>query len=50
MVALHGDIRVNHRKIGEWWAVCQPGKDGIHPYRWVNAHVKRLRTHLKEDQ
>ena len=28
-MALHGDIRVNHRKIGEWQAVCQPGKDGI---------------------
>ena len=31
-VALHGDIRANHCKIGEWWAVCQPGKNGIHPY------------------
>jgi len=33
-MAIHGDIRINHRKIGDWQAVCQPGSDGIHPYRW----------------
>ena len=26
---IRGPIKVNHHKIGEWWAVCQPGKDGI---------------------
>ncbi len=28
-MALHGDIKINHRVIGHWQAVCQPGKDGI---------------------
>ena len=52
-MALHGDIRVNHRKIGEWWAVCQPGKDGIHPYRWGatlnGVTVRGVLTHTRAD-
>lgn len=52
-MALHGDIRVNHRKIGEWQAVCQPGKDGIHPYRWgatLNGiTVRGVLTHTRAD-
>ena len=53
MVALHGEIRVNHRKIGEWQAVCQPGKDGIHPYRWGatlnGVSVRGVLTHTRAD-
>ena len=52
-MALHGDIRVNHCKIGEWWAVCQPGKDGIHPYRWGatlnGVTVRGVLTHNRAD-
>lgn len=52
-MALHGDIRVNHRKIGEWQAVCQPGKDGIHPYRWGatlnGVTVRGVLTHTRAD-
>ena len=52
-MALHGDIRVNHCKIGEWWAVCQPGKDGIHPYRWGatlnGVTVRGVLTHTRAD-
>ena len=52
-MALHGDIRVNHRKIGEWQAVCQPGKDGIHPYRWGatlnGVSVRGVLTHTRAD-
>lgn len=52
-MALHGEIRVNHRKIGEWQAVCQPGKDGIHPYRWgatLNGFtVRGVLTHNRAD-
>ena len=52
-MALHGDIRVNHRKIGEWQAVCQPGKDGIHPYRWGatlnGTTVRGVLTHTRAD-
>ena len=53
MVALHGEIRVNHHKIGEWWAVCQPGKNGIHPYRWGatlnGVTVRGVLTHTRAD-
>lgn len=52
-VALHGDIRVNHCKGGEWQAVCQPGKDGIHPYRWGatlnGVTVRGVLTHTRAD-
>ena len=52
-MALHGDIRVNHHKIGEWQAVCQPGKDGIHPYRWGatlnGVTVRGVLTHTRAD-
>ena len=52
-MALHGDIRVNHCKVGEWWAVCQPGKDGIHPYRWSatlnGVTVRGVLTHTRAD-
>ena len=52
-MALHGEIRVNHRKIGEWQAVCQPGKDGIHPYRWGatlnGVTVRGVLTHTRAD-
>lgn len=52
-MALHGEIRVNHRKIGEWQAVCQPGKDGIHPYRWGatlnGVTVRGVLTHNRAD-
>ena len=52
-MALHGDIRVNHCKVGEWWAVCQPGKDGIHPYRWGatlnGVSVRGVLTHDRAD-
>lgn len=33
-MTLHGDLRVNHRKIGEWWATRQPGTVDVHHYRW----------------
>ena len=53
MVALHGEIRVNHRKIGEWQAVCQPGKNSIHPYRWSatlnGVTVRGVLTHNRAD-
>lgn len=34
-MTLHGDLRVNHRKIGEWWATRQPGTVDVHHYRWA---------------
>ena len=50
---IRGPIRVNHHKIGEWWAVCQPGKDGIHPYRWGatlnGVTVRGVLTHTRAD-
>ena len=50
---IRGPIRVNHRKIGEWQAVCQPGKDGIHPYRWGatlnGVTVRGVLTHTRAD-
>ena len=50
---IRGPIRVNHHKIGEWWAVCQPGKDGIHPYRWGatlnGVSVRGVLTHDRAD-
>lgn len=33
-MTLHGDLRINHRKIGEWWATRQPGTVDVHHYRW----------------
>ena len=52
-MALHGDIRVNHCKIGEWWAACQPGKNGTHPYRWGatlnGVTVRGVLTHNRAD-
>lgn len=52
-MSLHGDIRVNHHKIGEWQAQCQPGKDGIHPYRWGatlnGVTVRGVLTHNRAD-
>ena len=33
-MSLSGDIRAGHLKIGEWSAERQPGRDGVHPYRW----------------
>ena len=50
---IRGPIKVNHRKIGEWQAVCQPGKDGIHPYRWGatlnGVTVRGVLTHNRAD-
>ena len=50
---IRGPIRVNHHKIGEWQAVCQPGKDGIHPYRWGatlnGVTVRGVLTHTRAD-
>lgn len=34
-MTLRGDLRVNHRKIGEWWATRQPGTIDVHHYRWA---------------
>lgn len=34
-MTLHGDLRINHRKIGEWWATRQPGTVDVHHYRWA---------------
>ena len=33
-MTLRGDLRVNHRRIGEWWATRQPGTVDVHHYRW----------------
>ena len=50
---IRGPFKVNHHKIGEWWAVCQPGKDGIHPYRWGatlnGVTVRGVLTHDRAD-
>ena len=50
---IRGPIKINHHKIGEWQAVCQPGKDGIHPYRWGatlnGVTVRGVLTHTRAD-
>lgn len=50
---IRGPIKINHRKIGEWQAQCQPGKDGIHPYRWGatlnGVTVRGVLTHTRAD-
>ena len=50
---IRGPIKINHHKIGEWQAVCQPGKDGIHPYRWGatlnGVSVRGVLTHTRAD-
>ena len=52
-MSIHGDIRINHRVIGYWQAQCQPGKDGIHPYRWGatlnGVTVRGVLTHAQAD-
>ncbi len=52
-MSIHGDIRINHRVIGYWQAQCQPGKDGIHPYRWGatlnGVTVRGVLTHTRAD-
>ena len=52
-MSIHGDIRINHRVIGYWQAQCQPGKDGIHPYRWGatlnGVSVRGVLTHTRAD-
>ena len=53
-MSIHGDIRINHRVIGYWQAQCQPGKDGIHPYRWGatlnGVTVRGVLTHIRRDE
>lgn len=34
IMILHGNIKVNHRKIGEWWAIRRRGTTDVHRYRW----------------
>ena len=52
-MSIHGDIRINHKVIGYWQAQCQPGKDGIHPYRWGatlnGVTVRGVLTHAQAD-
>jgi len=52
-ISIHGDIKINHRVIGHWQAQCQPGKDGIHPYRWGatlnGVSVRGVLTHTRAD-
>ena len=52
-ISIHGDIKINHRVIGHWQAQCQPGKDGIQPYRWGatlnGVSVRGVLTHTRAD-